>query len=90
MSTACECCGQSWETPPTLAVACPKCGQAPGSPCVSRAPSGHVKEAAFAGLHPWGHVEREAEALRLGIIRKCTSGKTARAAREPRQAELFA
>jgi hypothetical protein len=86
MNTSCECCGQEWETPPTLAVSCPKCGAAEGRPCVDRKPSGHVHNARFGGLHPWGHVEREAEALRRGLIQKCPAG---RSAQQAAQGSLF-
>lgn len=52
-------CGHRFSRDPVLEVTCPVCHQPPGSDCVVRAPSEHVKSAAFAGLPPWGHDARD-------------------------------
>ena len=62
----CMVCDHHWDRDPVLEVACPVCKQKVGSPCVSRAPSGHVKSGAFQGLQPWGHDERDLLAAEEG------------------------
>lgn len=77
LSTECMDCGERWETPPTFAVPCPKCGAKAGHPCIVRRPSGHAHNAGFGNLHPWGHAEREQLALDRGLIRACAKAKAA-------------
>jgi hypothetical protein len=62
----CMACQHGWDRDPVLEVPCPVCGQKIGSKCVSRAPSGHVKTAAFSGLPAWGHDMRDLLADRCG------------------------
>jgi len=75
MSVACELCGRTWPRDPVLEVACPVCGAGVGHPCVSEAPSGHRKSAAFQGLPPWGHDERDLAAALAGAYGPCPEGR---------------
>jgi hypothetical protein len=71
----CQRCGHEWARDPVLEVACPVCRAKAGSPCVARAPSGHVKSGAFQGLPPWGHDERDLLAAREGHYKHdCAAG----------------
>lgn len=87
----CLRCGHSWDRDPVLEVACPVCKQGAGSPCVSRAPSGHVKSRAFGGLKPWGHDERDLLAAEQGHYdHKCitSEGRETVVEKPARQQEL--
>ncbi len=56
---SCLECGHRFPQDPVFEVACPTCGAEAGRPCVHRSPSGHVKNAEFAGLPAWGHDARD-------------------------------
>lgn len=77
-------CHRAWPRDPVLEVECPVCHQPPGSPCVVRAPSEHVKSAKFCGLPPWGHDERDLAAVLAGAYGECPSGRCGLAARAQR------
>lgn len=70
MTVRCHACGQEWPEHPARAVACTRCGAAPGSPC--RRPSEH--ELYGGGVHR----EREEKALAEGFLEMCPEGPTAR------------
>lgn len=63
----CLLCGHQWARDPVLEVPCTECKARVGSPCVSRAPSGHVKSGAFQGLPAWGHDLRDIDAAAEGF-----------------------
>ena len=72
-------CGRRWPRDPVLSVPCPVCQAPRGSPCVARRPSGHVHNAAFAGLPPWGHDERDLAADAAGAYGVCPLGRCGKA-----------
>lgn len=61
----CESCGQEWPRDPALEVECPVCHAKPGQKCRVPRPSEYVHSAAFAGLPPWGHNERDILAMKV-------------------------
>jgi len=77
-------CPKTWPRDPVLEVECPVCHQPPGSPCVVRAPSEHVKSAFFGHLPPWGHDERDFAAVLAGAYGECPLGRCGLAARAER------
>lgn len=87
---ACENCPKTWPREPAFEVDCPTCGVKAGSACVTRRPSEHVHSAAFSGLPPWGHDERDIAADLAGCYGECpkgTCGLRAKAARDGRSLE---
>jgi hypothetical protein len=66
----CHTCGEELPIDPALVVACPDCQAAPGVKC--RRPSGHGCEL---------HINRDALAVKMGLLVKCPKGPTSLAGR---------
>lgn len=75
MSVSCQRCPKTWPRDPVLEVECPVCGADPGEKCRTRRPSGHVHSAKFSGLPPWGHDQRDLEAVLAGAYGECPEGQ---------------
>jgi len=82
----CLRCGHEFRQDPVLEVECPTCGALPGHRCRVERPSEYVHSAAFAGLPPWGHDERDLLAASRGHY---DHGCSVRVERPTTQAELF-
>ena len=68
LDMVCSACGQEWAVWPVVWAPCPNCRVQPGQQCVR--PSGHAQ---------WNcdlHVDREREAMAMGLLERCPAAAT--------------